>query len=53
MTILEAVVTGLTLVVCGFGVAWLVKDINHQIELMEKASEERCEGLEEDNEDEE
>jgi hypothetical protein len=53
MTILEVLVTGLTLVVCGFGVAWLYKDIQHQVELMEKANDERCEGLVEDNEDEE
>lgn len=53
MTILEAVVTGLTIVVCGFGLTWLFKDLKQQIELMEKANEERCEGLVEDGEDEE
>ena len=53
MTLLEAVVTGLVLLGCGFGVAWLIKDIKQQIEMVSKAEEERCEGLVEDEEDEE
>ena len=52
MTLLEALVTGITLVVCGFGVYWLIKDLRNTIEKVSQAEAERCEGLVDDEDEE-
>ena len=44
---MELLCVGITLVLCGLGVAWLVYDLNNQI----KTYEERCESLEEKEEE--
>ncbi len=50
MTILEALVTSIVLVACGYGVYWLFKDIQKMIDNEELAEAERCESLDEDEE---
>lgn len=43
---MELLCVGITLVICGLGVAWLIYDLHNQI----KSYEERCESLEEEEE---
>ena len=44
---MEILCVGITLVICGLGVAWLIYDVQNQI----KTYEERCESLEEKEEE--
>ena len=53
MSLVEGLVVLGSLAICGAGIGWLLIDLHNQLKYYDIAQAERCEGLVEDDEEEE